>query len=209
MCNGLLGKKLGMTSYFASDGRYCPVTVIEAGPCTVTQVKTRANDGYDALQLGFSEKKKHRLARPLQGHFEKSGGTGFYRLREFSTDNPDEYEPGQKVTLDMFSVGDRLNIAGKSKGRGFAGVTKRHGFSLGQKTHGSRNYRKPGSIGQSAWPSKVAKGKKMPGRYGNRRQTIRNLEVVDIRPENNLILVKGAVPGPKNAIIEISKAEKR
>ncbi|MCF8111551.1 MAG: 50S ribosomal protein L3 [Desulfobacteraceae bacterium] len=209
MCNGLLGKKLGMTGYFASDGRYLPVTVIEAGPCTVTQIKTRANDGYDALQLGFSEKKKHRLTRPLQGHFEKSGGKGFYRLREFSTENPDEYEPGQKVTLDMFSVGDKINVAGKTKGRGFAGVTKRHGFSLGRKTHGSRNYREPGSIGQSAWPSKVAKGKKLPGRYGNRRQTMRNLEVVDIRPEQNLILVKGAVPGPKNAIIEISKAQKR
>ncbi|MFW6052525.1 MAG: 50S ribosomal protein L3 [Desulfosalsimonas sp.] len=208
MCNGLLGKKLGMTGYFASDGRYLPVTVIEAGPCTVTQVKTRANDGYDALQLGFSEKKKHRLTRPLQGHFEKSGSKGFYRLREFSTENPGEYEPGQEVTLDMFSVGDRINVAGKTKGRGFAGVTKRHGYSLGRKTHGSRNYREPGSIGQSAWPSKVAKGKKLPGRYGNRRQTMRNLEVVDIRPDQNLILVKGAVPGPKNAVIEISKAQK-
>lgn len=208
MCNGLLGKKLGMTGYFSSDGRYLPVTVIEAGPCTVTQIKTRANDGYNALQLGYLEKKKQRLTRPLQGHFEKSGGTGFARLREFEVDNPDDYEAGQKVTLDMFSVGDKLHIAGKTKGRGFAGVVKRHGFSQGRKTHGSRCYRIPGSIGQSAWPSKVAKGKKMPGRYGNKRQTMRNLEVVDIRPEQNLILVKGAVPGPKNAIIEISKAGK-
>ncbi|MCF8024066.1 MAG: 50S ribosomal protein L3 [Desulfobacteraceae bacterium] len=208
MCNGLLGKKLGMTSYFSNDGRYLPVTVIEAGPCTVTQVKTRANDGYDALQLGFLEKKKQRLTRPLQGHFEKNGNIGFARLREFSVDSPGEYEPGQKVTLEMFSVGDKINIAGNTKGRGFAGVVKRHGFRLGRKTHGGRCYRLPGSIGQSAWPSKVAKGKKMPGRYGNKRQTMRNLEVVDIRPEQNLILVKGAVPGPKNAVIEISKAGK-
>lgn len=208
MCNGLLGKKLGMTGYFSSDGRYLPVTVIEAGPCTVTQVKTRANDGYDALQLGFVEKKKQRLTRPVQGHLAKSGGAGFARLREFSVDSPDGYEPGQKVTLEMFSVGDRINIAGNTKGRGFAGVVKRHGFSLGRKTHGGRCYRIPGSIGQSAWPSKVAKGKKMPGRYGNKRQTMQNLEVVDIRPEQNVILVKGAVPGPKNGVIEISKADK-
>ncbi len=208
MCNGLIGKKLGMTGFFASDGRYFPVTVIEAGPCTVTQVKTMANDGYDALQLGFSEKKKQRLTKPLQGHFEKSGGTGFARLREFGADSPEQFEPGQQITLEMFAVGDKINIAGKTKGRGFTGVTKRHGFSLGRKTHGSRSYRTPGAIGQSAWPSKVAKGKKMPGHYGNERQTMRNLEVVDIRPEQNLILVKGAVPGPKNGIIEIIKARK-
>lgn len=208
MSNGLLGKKLGMTGFFASDGRYLPVTVIQAGPCTVTQVKTRANDGYNALQLGFSEKKKHRLTRPLQGHFEKSGGTGFARLREFTVENPEEYEPGQQLTLEMFAVGDKINVVGNTKGRGFSGVTRRHGFHLGRKTHGSRNYRAPGAIGQSAWPSKVAKGKKMPGRYGNERQTIRNLEVVDIRPEQNLILVKGAVPGPVNAIVEISRAKK-
>lgn len=208
MCKGILGKKLGMTGVFASDGRYLPVTVIQAGPCTVTQIKTTANDGYNALQLGFGEKKKHRLTKPLQGHFEKSGGTGFSRLREFAVDEPEQYQPGQQVTLEMFVVGDKINVSGKTKGRGFAGVTKRHGFSLGRKTHGSRCYRIPGSIGQSAWPSKVAKGKKLPGHYGNERQTVRNLEIVDVRPEQNLILVKGAVPGPKNAIIEISKAKR-
>ncbi len=208
MCKGILGKKLGMTGIFANNGQYLPVTVIQAGPCTVTQIKTRANDGYNALQLGFAEKKKHRLTKPLQGHFEKSGGTGFYKLCEFHVDDPEQYEQGQQISLEMFSVGDKINVAGKIKGRGFSGVTKRHGFKLGRKTHGSHCYRTPGSIGQSAWPSKVDKGKKMPGHYGNTRQTTRNLEVVDIRPDQNLILVKGAVPGSKNAIVEICKANK-
>ncbi|MCF8027897.1 MAG: 50S ribosomal protein L3 [Desulfobacteraceae bacterium] len=208
MSEGILGKKLGMTGIFASNGQYMPVTVIQAGPCTVTQIKTRANDGYDALQLGFKEKKPQRLNKPLKGHFDKSGGTGFHRLREFSVKEPEQFEPGQQVTMEMFSVGDKINIAGKTKGHGFSGVTKRHGFALGRKTHGGRCYRIPGSIGNSAWPSKVAKGKKMPGQYGNVRQTTKNLEVVDVRPDQNLILVKGAVPGPKNAIVEICKAKK-
>ncbi len=205
MSKGLLGKKLGMTSIFGHDGRYLPVTVIEAGPCTVTQVKTTANDGYDALQLGFGEKKKSRVNKPLQGHLAKSGGEGFAELREFRTENPEGFQPGQKVTLEMFSVGDRVEVSGKTKGRGFSGVIKRHGFHRGPKTHGNRNYRLPGSIGMSAWPSKVAKGKKLPGRYGGTRQTVKNLEIVDIRPEDNLILVKGAVPGASSGILEIKK----
>lgn len=209
MINGILGKKLGMTSLFGSKGEYIPVTVIEAGPCTVTQIKTKANDGYDALQLGFGTKKKSRTGKPLQGHFEKSGSVYHAFLREFKVDDPEAFELGQTVTLDMFSVGDKIDVSGKNKGRGFSGVTKRHGFSLGRKTHGSHNWRAPGSIGMSAWPSKVIKGKKMPGRYGNARQTMRNLEVVDIRPELNLILVKGAVPGPMNATIEIKKPKAR
>ncbi len=205
MIKGILGKKLGMTSLFGSNGEYIPVTVIEAGPCTVTQIKTKANDGYDALQLGFGTRKKSRTTKPLQGHFEKSGGSYYQFLREFKVDNPEEFELGQSVTLDMFAVGDKIDVSGNNKGRGFSGVTKRHGFHLGRKTHGSHNYRLPGSIGNSAWPSKVIKGKKMPGRYGNVRQTMRNLEVVDIRPELNLLLVRGAVPGPINATIEIKK----
>jgi len=196
-----------MTSLFGSNGQYVPVTVIQAGPCTVTQIKTRANDGYDALQLGFGEKKKSRVGKPLQGHFEKSGGDCFYVVKEFSVDNPEEYQLGQKVTLDMFAVGEKIHVAGNNKGRGFAGVTKRHGFSLGRKTHGGHCYRIPGSIGQCAWPAKVFKGKKMPGRYGNVRQTMQNLEVVDVRADQNLILVKGAVPGPVNATVEINKAK--
>ena len=207
MIKGMLGKKLGMTSLFGSNGEYIPVTVIEAGPCRITQVKTKATAGYNALQLGFGLKKKTRVNKPVQGHFDKSGGECYAFLREFRVENPGDFEIGQTIALDheIFSVGDRIDISGKNKGRGFSGVTKRHGFALGRKTHGSHNYRLPGSIGNSAWPAKVIKGKKMPGRYGNARQTMRNLEVVDIRPELNLILVKGAVPGPVNETIEIKK----
>jgi large subunit ribosomal protein L3 len=205
MSNGILGKKLGMTSFFGHDGRYLPVTVIEAGPCTVTQIKTKATDGYDALQLGFGVKKPARVNKPLKGHFAKSGDKCFADVSEFRVDNPDDFQLGQEITLDMFTVGERITVSGKTKGRGFSGVIKRHGFHRGPKTHGNRNYRLPGSIGMSAWPSKVAKGKKLPGRYGNVRQTVKNLEIVDIRPEDNLILVKGAVPGPASGTLEIKK----
>lgn len=205
MSNGILGKKLGMTGLFAHDGQYLPVTVVEAGPCVVTQVKTQANDGYNALQLGFGEKKKTRVTKPLQGHFLKSGEKQFAVLREFRIDNPEEFQIGQEITLDIFKVGDMIEVSGNSKGRGFAGTVKRHSFSRGPKTHGSRNYRAPGSIGQCAWPSKVFRGKKMPGQLGNVRKTVKNLVIVDIRPQENLILVKGAVPGPPSGTIEIKK----
>jgi len=203
MCKGILGKKLGMTSLFTNDGSYIPVTVIQAGPCVVTQVKSVANDGYNAVQLGFFEKKKNRVNKPMAGHFAKTGDKCFAHLKEFKVDDPEKFEAGQEVRLDIFSVGDRIDITGKSKGRGFSGVTKRHGFKLGSKTHGSHSYRAPGSIGQCAWPSKVFKGKKLPGRYGNSKTTIKNLQVVDIRPEQNVILVKGAVPGPVNGLLEL------
>ena len=206
-----MGKKLGMTGSFSSDGRFTPVTVIEAGPCVVTQIKTEAVDGYNALQLGFGEKKPARVNKPLQGHFNKSGDICFNHLKEFSVDNPEEFSLGQKVTLEMFSVGDRVDVIGTTKGRGFAGVIKRHGFHRGPMTHGSRNVRRPGSIGCSAWPARVMKGKKMPGHYGTDRKTIRNLEIVDIRLEDNLVLIKGAVPGPKSALVAINipKIEKK
>ena len=205
MSRGLLGKKLGMTGFFTSKGRYLPVTVIEAGPCVVTQIKTRATDGYDALQLGFLEKRKSRVNKPLQGHFKKSGEKCFQYLREFLVENPEEYNLGQEIRVDMFKVGDRVDVVGTSKGRGFAGVIKRYGFHRGPMTHGSRNVRRPGSIGCSAWPAKVIKGKKMPGRYGNDRKTIRNLEIVDIRPEDNVILLKGAVPGAESGLMAVNK----
>lgn len=205
MSRGLLGKKLGMTGYFTSEGRYLPVTVIEAGPCVVTQIKTRATDGYDALQLGFGEKRKSRVNKPLQGHYKKSGDKCFQYLREFFVENPEEYDLGQEITVDMFKVGDRVDVVGTTKGRGFAGVIKRYGFHRGPMTHGSRNVRRPGSIGCSAWPAKVIKGKKMPGRYGNDRKTVRNLEIVDIRPAENLILVKGAVPGADSGLMAVNK----
>jgi large subunit ribosomal protein L3 len=205
MSRGLLGKKLGMTGFFTPEGRYLPVTVIEAGPCVVTQIKTRATDGYDALQLGFGEKRKSRVNKPLQGHFKKSGEQCFRYLREFIVDNPEAYNLGQEITVDMFKVGDRVDIVGTTKGRGFAGVIKRYGFHRGPMTHGSRNVRRPGSIGCSAWPAKVIKGKKMPGQYGNDRKTVRNLEIIDIRPEDNVILVKGAVPGAESGLMTVNE----
>lgn len=205
MSNGILGKKLGMTGFFSHNGQFLPVTVIEAGPCTVVQIKTVANDGYSALQLGFGVKKKTRVTKPLQGHFLKSGDKQFAILREFSTENPEEFQVGQEITLGMFAVGEKIEVSGTTKGHGFSGTIKRHGFHRGPKTHGSRNYRAPGSIGNSAWPSKVIKGRKMPGQHGNTRASVRNLEIVDIRPQDNVILVKGAIPGAASGTIEIKK----
>jgi large subunit ribosomal protein L3 len=205
MCKGLLGKKLGMTSLFTSDGRYIPVTVIQAGPCVVTQIKKEATDGYNALQLGLDPKKPKLVNRPLKGHFEKSGGTCFRTLREFEVEKPEDFKLGMQIGTDLFEVGERVDISGKSKGRGFSGVMKRHGFAGGRMTHGSHSKRIPGSIGCSAWPAKVIKGKKMPGQYGQERKTLRNLEILDIRPDQNLLLIKGAIPGAKNGYIEIRK----
>ena len=205
MSRGLLGKKLGMTGFFTPEGSYLPVTVIEAGPCVVTQIKTKATDGYDALQLGFGEKRQSRVNKPLQGHFKKSGKQCFRYVREFTVEDPAAYNLGQEITVDMFKVGDRVDVVGTTKGRGFAGVIKRYGFHRGPMTHGSRNVRRPGSIGCSAWPAKVIKGKKMPGQYGNDRKTIRNLEIIDIRPEDNVILVKGAVPGAQSGVMAVNK----
>lgn len=202
---GLIGKKLGMTGIFAPDGRYVPVTVIQAGPCVVTQIKTVESDGYNALQLGFGEKKESRTTKPLKGHFKKSGGQNFAFLKEVAVDNPEEFELGQTIGPDLFAVGERIDVVGTTKGRGFAGVMKRHGFGGGRKTHGSKCHRVPGSIGCSAWPSKVIKGKKLPGHYGVERKTARNMEVVDIRPEENLILIKGPVPGHRQALVMLNK----
>jgi large subunit ribosomal protein L3 len=201
----MIGRKLGMTSVFTPDGRYIPATVLEVGPCVVTQIKTEATDGYNALQIGFGTRKASRTTRPLQGHFKRSGGDCFAVTREVAVDNPGDYKPGQKVTLDLFAVGEKVDISGTTKGRGFSGVIKRHGFHGGRKTHGSHSHRIPGSIGCSAWPSRVIKGKRLPGQYGNVRQTVKNLEVVDIRPEENLLLIKGGVPGHPNALVTIRK----
>ena len=205
MCKGLLGRKLGMTGVFSQEGIHLPVTVLEVGPCVVTQIKTKAKDGYDALQVGFGVKNTSRLKKPVAGHLKKSSKEGFLLIREFSVNNPDDFEPGQNITSELFAVGEHVDVSGVTKGRGFAGVMKRHGFHGGRATHGCRNKRRPGSIGCSAWPARVIKGKKMPGQYGNVRQTTRNLEIVDIRPDKNLILVKGAVPGARQSFIEIRK----
>ena len=205
MANGLIGKKLGMTGLFTPDGESIPVTAVQVGPCVVTQIKTIDTDGYNALQLGFGEKKESRVNKPLKGHFKKSGDACFAFLREVHVNDPGKYEIGQTISLDFFDIGERIDVTATTKGKGFSGVIKRHGFHGGKKTHGSHSHRIPGSIGCSAWPSKVIKGKKLPGQYGNQRKTIRNLQIVDIRPQENIVLIKGAVPGSKNGIVEIKK----
>ncbi len=205
MNRGLLGRKLGMSSLFSPEGHQVPVTVLKVGPCVVTQVKTLATDGYNAVQVGFLEKREKRINKPLGGHFKKSGGQAFAFLREISVDDPSGYNLGQTLTVDMFRVGDSVDISGVSKGRGFSGVIKRWGFHGGRATHGSMFHRAPGSVGASATPSKIIKGRKMPGHYGNRRVTVRNLEIVDIRPEQHLLIVKGAVPGCKSGLVEVQK----
>lgn len=203
MSKNILGRKMGMTGVFTSRGKHIPVTVLEVGPCLITQIKTVDTDGYNALQLGFGSKKPSRINKPIRGHSEKSGKGGFTFFREFPVDNPEDYTLGQSIGPDVFSVGDRVDVTGTSKGRGFAGVIKRHGFHGGKKTHGSHSHRIPGSVGCSAWPAKVIKGKKMPGHYGTDRTTVRNLEIVDIRPEDNLMMIRGAIPGPKTGLVMI------
>ncbi len=205
MSKGLIGKKLGMTSLYSQNGRQIPVTVIEVGPCVVTQVKTVTKDGYNALQLAYGQKSPKNVTRSIQGHLAASGLKAAMRLGEVSVDDPEAYKPGQQIPADIFTVGEKVNVSGTTKGRGFAGVMKRHGFSGGRKTHGSHSHRIPGSIGCSAWPARVIKGKKMPGHYGVDNQSARNLEVVDIRPDENLLMVKGAVPGPVSGFVKISK----
>jgi len=194
-----------MTGLFSTEGEYMPVTVVQVGPCVVTQIKTIATDGYNALQLGFGEKKESRINKPMEGHFKKSGETRFAILREVPVDDPGEYSLGQTISLDVFKIGERVDVIGTTKGRGFAGVVKRHGFHGGKKTHGSHSHRIPGSIGCSATPAKVIKGKKMPGQYGNERKTARNLKIVDIRPEENLMMIKGALPGSASGVVSIKK----
>jgi len=201
----MIGKKIGMTGLFAPDGRYVPVTVIQIGPCVVTQIKTKVTDGYNALQLGFGEKKEKGVNKPLAGHYRKSGTQMFELLREFSVDNPEEYEVGQSISADLFEIGEQIEVTGTTKGRGFSGVMKRHGFHGGKQSHGSHSKRIPGSIGCSAWPARVIKGKKMPGHYGVATQTVKNLEIVDIRPEENMILVKGPLPGWNSSLLKIKK----
>lgn len=207
MCKGMIGKKLGMTSVYSQEGNLIPVTAVQIGPCVVTQIKTESVDGYNALQLGMGEKKESRINKPLEGHIRKTGKKACAVLKEFPVDNPDEFSVGQVVDLDMFSVGEVVNVTGNTKGRGFAGVIKRHGFGGGRETHGGKCHRIPGSIGCSAWPAKVIKGKKMPGHYGNDKKTIKNLKIVDIRPDENVILLKGAIPGSASGVVTINKSK--
>ncbi|MDY6794463.1 MAG: 50S ribosomal protein L3 [Actinomycetota bacterium] len=205
---GILGKKIAMTQIFSEDGKAIPVTVVEAGPCLITQIKIQEGEGYNALQLGFGEIEKRRLNNPRRGHFESKELELRRYLAEIRVDDPSEYQLGQEITADIFSKGDKVDVTGRSKGKGFAGVVKRHGFGGGPGSHGAHFHRAPGAIGACATPSRVFKGKRMPGRMGGERITTLNLEVVDIKPERNLILIKGAVPGPKEGLLIIREAVK-
>ncbi|MBN2059094.1 MAG: 50S ribosomal protein L3 [Deltaproteobacteria bacterium] len=205
MVNKIFGKKLGMTRYFLDEGKCVPVTLVKAGPCVVIQKKTTEKDGYDAIQVGFQEQKKKRIIKPLQGHFEKAGEKYFRILKEIKVEDPNEFELGQEIKSDIFNIGEYVKVSGSSKGRGFSGVIKRWGFSGGRKTHGSRSHRISGSIGQTATPGRVYKGKKLPGRMGCQKTTVKNLIILDVRPEIDLIALKGTLPGARNNIIEITK----
>ncbi|MDP6532676.1 MAG: 50S ribosomal protein L3 [Candidatus Marinimicrobia bacterium] len=203
---GLLGRKIGMTQVFTEYGEAIPVTVLEVGPCVVTQVKTIDSDGYKAVQLGFEDKKEKHSNKPMNGHFAKAGTSAKKLVAEFEPITGVEYKPGQTFKADLFREGDLVTVSGVSKGKGFAGVMKRHGFGGGPKTHGQREHpRGAGSIGQASYPSRVFKGMKMAGQMGNKKSTTQNLEVIQVDADNNQISVKGAVPGGKNGFIAISK----
>ena len=205
MVNKFFGKKIGMTRYFLDEGECVPVTIVKTGPCVVIQKKTFEKDGYEAIQVGFGEQKEKCLNKPLQGHFKAAGKRSFAFLKEIRVDDANSFKLGQEIRSDIFQIGELVKVTGRSKGRGFSGVMKRWGFSGGRKSHGSRSHRIPGSIGQSATPGKVFKGKKMPGRMGNKKTTIKNLKILDVRPDVDIITLMGALPGGRNSIIEITK----
>ena len=211
MSPGILGKKIGMTQVFRPDGQVVPVTVLKAGPCIVVQRKTPASDGYDAVQLGFMEyAKKSGTNKPQAGHMKKSGGEGVRFQREFRLENSasDEMKAGDRVLADEFKPHDIVDVIGVSKGKGFAGVVKRHHFRGSDATHGSMFHRAPGSIGASSFPSRVFPGMRMGGQMGNARITVRNLEIVQVDAEDNVILVKGAVPGPNGGYVILRRAKR-
>ena len=203
---GLLGNKIGMTSVFSADGKNVPCTVIEVGPCVVTQVKTLENDGYQALQLGFEDKKEKHTTKPEMGHFAKAGVTPKRHLAEFKGFEG-EYKLGDVISVDIFEGAEFVDVIGTSKGKGYQGVVKRHGFGgVGQTTHGQHNRtRKPGSIGACSYPAKVFKGMRMAGQMGNEQVTVQNLQILKVMPEHNLLLIKGSVPGCKGSIVLIEK----
>ena len=204
---GLLGKKIGMTSVFSADGKNVPCTVIELGPCVVTQIKTAATDGYDALQLGFEQKKEKHTTAPLAGHFKKAGVAPQRHLAEFQGFEG-KYKLGDTIKVDsVFTEADFVDIQGTSKGKGFQGVVKRHGFGgVGQSTHGQHNrLRAPGSVGACSYPAKVFKGMRMAGQMGNEKVTVQNLQVIKVMPEHNLLLIKGSIPGCKGSIVIVEK----
>jgi large subunit ribosomal protein L3 len=198
----ILAKKLGMTQLFLEDGRVERVTVLEAGPCPVTGVRTHDRDGYEAVQLAFGPAKEKHLTRAQLGHLKKADAGPHRHVKEFR-DEAGELTMGETVTVEAFTAGDKVKISGTSKGKGFQGTIKRHGFKSGPKSHGSHNVRAPGSIGASAWPARVMKGIRGPGQMGNKRVTQKGLEVVQVDPAQNLLLVRGSVPGPRNGVVEV------
>ena len=200
---GLLGEKLGMTHIYDENGHVVPVTVVKAGPCTITQVKTTETDGYNAIQVGFGTPKPHRVNKPIKGHCEKQGVGLSYRFKEFRTDNVSDFQVGQTITADVCEKGDLIKVQGTTKGRGFQGVMKRWNKRGGPASHGSKVHRRPGSIGMCAWPGRVFKNMKLPGQMGVEKCTTVNLEVVEVRPEENLIFSKGAIPGWRGGHVTI------
>ncbi|MGN9164869.1 50S ribosomal protein L3 [Tissierellaceae bacterium HCP3S3_D8] len=201
----IIGRKIGMTQIFQEDGSLVPVTVIEAGPVVVVQKKTIEKDGYNAIQIGFENIKANKINKPLKGHFDKADVEYKKFLREFIVDNPDEFQIGQEIKVDIFESGDKVDVIGTSKGKGTQGVIKRHGFSRGRETHGSKFHRAPGGMSAGTYPGRVFKGHRMAGRMGNERVTIQNLEIVRVDLDKNLILIKGAIPGPKKGVVEIKE----
>jgi len=210
MAKGILAKKLGMTQVFTEEGKLLPVTVVEAGPCKVVQVKTVENDGYNAVQLGFFPKRKKHVNKPMQGHFDKAGVEPVRFVRELRLASPAEYQQGQEISADIFAEGEIIDVTGVSKGKGFAGTIKRHNFGRGPMAHGSKSHREPGSIGpmMSGPGGKVFKGKKLPGHMGSEKVTVQRLTVVRVDKERNLILIKGAIPGPKGAFVVVKETVK-
>ncbi len=209
MNKAIIGKKLGMTQVFTPEGRLVPVTVIEAGPCTVVQKKTVETDGYEAVQLGFGDKKEKKVTKPEKGHFDKAGVTAKRVLREFRLTGAADLNPGDTVSVEVFAEGDKIDVTGISKGKGYAGTVKRFGTHRGPMAHGSKYHRGPGSMGACSTPSKVMKGKKLPGHMGVDRVTVQNLIVVKVDSERNLLLVKGAVPGARGGIVTVKDTVKK
>jgi len=208
MKKAILGKKIGMTQIFDENGKHVPVTVIEAGPCVVVQKKTTENDGYNAIQVGFLDVKENRVNKPLKGHFEKAGVTPKRTLKEFRLDDISSYEIGSEIKADIFAPGDKVDVTGISKGKGYQGVIKRHNQGRGPMAHGSKYHRGVGAMAGASYPGRVLKGKKLPGHMGAEKVTVQKLEVVRVYHEKNLILVKGAVPGPKKSIVMLKDSVK-
>ena len=208
MKKAILATKVGMTQIFNEEGALIPVTVLQAGPCVVTQVKTEENDGYSAVQVGFADKRENLVNKPEKGHFDKAGVAPTRYVKEFRLEDAESYEVGQEIKVDAFAAGDHIDATAVSKGKGYQGAIKRHGQSRGPMAHGSKYHRHAGSNGAASDPSKVFKGKKMPGHMGHVQVTVQNLEVVKVDAENNLLLVKGAVPGPKKSLVTIKETVK-